>query len=612
MAMPNNVCHVPGIGAAQLTFAAAFNYFAVSQCLITEDWPEDAHVPNFKTFDFIVVGAGTAGSIVANRLSEIHNWTILLIEAGGDPPVESIIPGLDATLFHSKYDWNYVAANDGRINQANVEGGCYWPRGRMLGGSSSMNAMIYIRGNKYDYLSWFNDGNEEWHPDIVEQYFKKAENMQDPFVRNSNIGHIYGDSGPLSINTFNHTDRELTKDLLRAWEDAGIPLVADLNTNVINGAGIFRVTANGGKRESTAKAYLNSVKHRSNLKVVKNSLVTKVLINNANEAYGVEVEQNGEKLNYFAKKEVIVSAGSINTAQLLLLSGIGPRDHLQEMNISNIVNLPVGQNLQDHIIIPITIYGNEPRKANSHIDHLESMAYIHNKQGYLSHGSVLDIVAFYAKNISATYPIYQNHVGILPKNSPKTKAYFSFNIKYKREVVDYILELNKNYTLYVYLFNLLHPASKGNITLRSTNPKTHPLIYPNYFKEESDLKDAIDGIKILMKVLNSNYFKSVDGFLGRMHWGPCNNLKLGSDEYWKCVCLNMVITIYHPIGTAKMGIDPRNAVVNSRLKVHGIEKLRVVDASIMPTQTSGNTNAPVIMIGERASDLIKQDNGVFV
>lgn len=505
-----------------------------------------------------------------------------------------------------------MTENDNRINQAHVGGRCYWPRGRMLGGSSSMNAMIYIKGNKYDYQSWFNEGNHDWHPDVVDKYFKKAENLQDYTLRESVIRNNYGTKGPLHINTFNHTQRDLTKKLLKAWESIGIPTVTDLNSNMVNGAGIFRVTASNGKRESTAKAYLNYIRERSNFKLIKNSVVTKILINSANEAYGVEIEKNKEKKYFIAKKEIILSAGSINTPQILMLSGIGPKSNLEALNINNIMNLPVGQNLQDHIIIPVTIYGNDAKTEAAQVDSYDTLKYLYNREGYLAHGNILDIVALYARNIHDRYPIYQNHVGTISKNSPKTKLYFSSNLRYKKEVVDSIVELNKNYTLYVYLFNLLHPISKGNITLRSTNPQDHPLIYANYFKEISDLRNAVKGIKIMTRVLDSEYFKSINGFLGRIRWSPCNDFKVGSDEYWECICLNMVTTIYHPIGTAKMGDDPQDSVVDSRLRVHGISNLRVVDASIMPSQISGNTNAPVIMIGERGSDLIKEDYGIEI
>ncbi|GBP30542.1 Glucose dehydrogenase [Eumeta japonica] len=608
-------CLSPSVGTAAQTFASAISFFMAAQCSIAEDWPKEANIKSCAHFDFIVVGAGSAGCVVANRLSEIPGVTVLLLEAGGDPPVESTIPGFELTMYKTKYDWNYTTTNDGRIDQANVNGNCPWTRGRMLGGSSSINAMIYIRGCRQDYQDWYDQGNEEWHPDIVEEYFKKAENIHDQHIKIlTENSQSYGDKGPLIINTFNYTERELTLRLLESWSEIGIPTVEDLNGPEIIKAGIARCTADGGKRESTAKAYLIPAQKRKNLFILKNALVVKLLIGQKSKrTHGVEIIHNNKRKKFYAKKEVIVSAGAVNTPQLLLLSGIGPKKHLQDVGIKCIADLPVGENLIDQLVVPVTIYGNDGREPNPAQMNLEAANYLYNHTGFLAHPTLiggLDVLSLYSKDSDSNQPQFQNHIGIFERNSSSVRDFFQNSIKYRKEVVESVVELSEYHSLYLFSFILLHPFSKGKILLRSKNPYDHPYIYANYFSDPRDLEDAVRGIKILTKITHTPYFKSINGFLGRIKWKPCNKFELDSDDYWKCICVNLVFTIYHPAGSAKMGLDPNYSVVDSRLRVHGVKKLRVVDASIMPSLSSGNTNGPVIMCAERGSDLIKEDHGL--
>lgn len=484
----------------------------------------------------------------------------------------------------------------------------------MLGGSSGINGMIYIKGNDQDYQSWYDDGNKDWHPDIVRQYFNKAENLQDKnLLKDPIITSNYGHGGPQIIDTFNSTYRDITDKVLESWDEMGIKTVPDLNTANVLGSGITRVTASSGQRESTATTYLNPIRNRTNLKVLKNTLVTKVLINQFTQtAYGVEVENNGTIMKFLASMEVIISAGTINTPQLLLLSGVGPKQQLCSKNITCKVHSPmVGQNLQDHIIIPVTIYANKPGFTNTAKQHFEEIKYLYDRTGYLAQNSFSDILAFYATDKNAKYPEFQSHMTLFWRNSSTVIKYLTEVVKYKTPVVESVLEKSANYSLYLFQFNLLHPYSRGSITLNSSDPQEHPVIDANYFDDSRDLQSAVIGIKMLTKIVNTEYFKNIGGHVGRMNWPPCDELELDSKDYWKCICINMVSTVYHPVGTAKMGPDPDNSVVDSRLRVHGVSQLRVVDASIMPTLTSGNTNGPVIMIGERASDMIKEDYSIL-
>ncbi|XP_047995646.1 ecdysone oxidase-like [Leguminivora glycinivorella] len=589
-----------------LVFAAIFG---AANCEITEEWPPNAEVHDFEEFDFIIIGAGSAGSVVANRLSEVDQWKVLLIEAGSDPPVESIIPGLYSRLEKSEYDWNYTTVNTGITNQANVNEAVHWPRGKMLGGCSSMNVMIYVKGNDADFQRWYDQGNKEWHPKIVREYQKKAESFQNlNGLKNVAVKNAYGQNGPLGINYFNSTSEELTQALLGAWNEIGFNTVADINERNVLGAGLYGATAVNGRRESTAKAYLNPIQNRENFKLLKNALVTKIIIDEISlEAKGVKVEMNETKFIFYAKREVILSAGAINTPQLLMLSGVGPKHHLKSKGIASLVNSPaVGQNLLDHIYIPVTIFGNQPEELAANYNELQYEIYLKNSTGYFATNTIQNVLSLYGRSKDSKFPQFQNLVGIFPKNADQVETYF--RSLYKSEVADSIIENSKHNALYLYLFHNLHPYSKGNISLSTSDPKDAPLIYANYFDDPRDLQAASDGIRMLTKIVNTTFYRSINGFLGRLNWPACNSFDHDSDEYWKCVAINMVLTIYHPVGTARMGISRKTAVVDSRLKVYGVHKLRVIDASVMPTLTSGNTNGPTIMIAERASDFIKADN----
>lgn len=483
----------------------------------------------------------------------------------------------------------------------------------MLGGCSSINGMIYIRGNRYDYQRWYDAGNLDWHPSVVTQCFKKAESLQDQeLLEDQRLRMFYGSKGPLVINTFNSTYRPLTEKILESWNKMGFTTVKDLNYAKVMGSGIFRATAYNGRRGSTDQVYLKPARNRSNLNVFTNSLVTKVLIREGtNEVYGVEISREGKTINVLASKEVILSAGSINTPQLLLLSGLGPIQHLKSKNITCLADLPeVGQNLQDHLIIPITMYGDEPDEINKAQEQFDVIKYLYNRTGYLAQNSFGDIVTFYSRNKWARYPEFQSHFQLFRKNSPDAPKWFESISNYKNNVADYLAQENSKKTMYLFLFNLLHPYSKGNISLSTSNPRDHPLIYPNYLHDARDIKATVDGIKMMTKIVNTEYFKSMNGHLGRVKWPECDDLKLDSDEYWKCIAINLVTTVYHPIGTAKMGMNSQNSVVNSELKVHLVKKLRVIDASVMPSHISGNINGPVIMIAERGSALIKREYGI--
>lgn len=523
------------------------------------------------------------------------------------------IPGLDKGLFGTIYDWQYYTQNDGVTNKANINNTVYWPRGKMLGGSSGINAMIYFRGNDFDYQRWYDAGNKDWSPSTIRNCFKKAESLQDQkLARNQGIRNFYGSKGPLVINTFNSTLRPETLNVLDAWNELGIKTVKDLNYANVMGSGIIRATAYNGHRGSTYEVYLKPIRRRENLHVITNAFVRKVLINeDTKEVNGVEVEYGGNIINFFASKEVILSAGTINTPQILMLSGIGPKEHLESKNIRCIVDLPaVGKYLQDHLIIPVTIFGDEPEEQSQAKQHFGAIQYIYNQTGPLAQNSFTDVVALYARKRRALYPEFQNHLQIFGKNSPRLVRYLNSIPRYKQTVRESLINQNKNSSLYLFLFTLLHPYSTGFIYLNSSDPKDHPLIYAKYLNDTRDIDATVDGIKKLTEIVHTRFFKSINGRLGRISWPECDGFELDSDKYWSCIAINMVVSVYHPVGTARMGTDRKTSVVNSKLKVNDVKNLRVIDASVMMSHISGNINGPVIMIGERGANLIKRDYGI--
>lgn len=476
----------------------------------------------------------------------------------------------------------------------------------MLGGGSSINVMAYVQGHPLDYLSWYNEGNIEWHPDIVQQYFRKAENLRDP-IRSNNpaVYNHYGHDGPIHLSSFNYTDCKLRESILSAYDEIGISNVDDLNTVNNLGSGRFMSTASEGKRVSTATAYLNPIaRSRKNLKIVKNAFVTNIVFDGI-DARGVEVDLNGGRLRIKSKREVILSAGSIDTPQLLMLSGIGPEEHLTEKNIKTVIDSPmVGQNLHDHTVVPILIIADEPEPVDEATKNFEALRYIYDRHGYLAAHSYNEVGAFYSADPYASYPDFQAVMTIYKKNEATIKNFASAFVE---SAENSILKQSVNKAVFQFNQILLVPYSRGNISLNSNDPYEDPLIYYDNFEDARDLDFQVLGIKILAEIVNTSYFKSIGGKLGRIDLEACNGFELGSSEYWKCIAINMATTIYHPVSTARMGRDINCSVVDSRLRVHGIRGLRVVDASVMPTITRGNTNAPTIMIAERAADLIKQD-----
>lgn len=563
----------------------------------------------FSEYDFIVVGAGSAGAVVANRLTEIGQWKVLLLEAGPDENEISDVPSLAAYLQLSKLDWGYKTEPSNKSCLGMKNNRCNWPRGKVLGGSSVLNYMLYVRGNRHDYDHWENLGNPGWGYDTVLHYFKKSEDNRNPYLTRN---PYHGKGGYLTVQ-----ESPWHTPLVAAFVEAGTELGyenRDINGQIQEGFMIAQGTIRRGSRCSTAKAFLRPIRLRRNLHIAMHSHVTKIIIDPmTNQANGVEFFRNGKRHRIAASKEVIMSAGAINTPQILMLSGIGPRKHLEEMNIDVVKDLPVGENLQDHVGMggmtwlvdkPISIVQDRFNPATI------SNQYVLNERGPMTSLGGVEGLAFVTTklgNSSVDWPDIQFHMAPASINSD-AGARVRKVLGLKDIVYNEVYKPIANKDSWTIMPLLLRPRSRGWVRLRSKNPFHFPRMDPNYFDDPFDVQTLVEGAKIAIRVADADVFKQFGSRIHRRPMPNCKKYKFLSDAYLECQIKTISMTIYHPVGTTKMGPawDPE-AVVDPRLRVYGIKKLRVIDASIMPTISSGNTNAPTIMIGERGSDLVKED-----
>ncbi|XP_041978616.1 glucose dehydrogenase [FAD, quinone]-like [Aricia agestis] len=360
-------CSTTPCSSAEL-FSSTLKLIAAAQCCLTDDFVSD-EIKDKDCFDFIIVGGGTSGNVLANRLSEVKGWNVLLLEAGPKPPIFGSIPQLSRNLARTKYDWNYVTENNHRTSQALKTGQVTWVRGKLLGGSSVTNAGFYVKGLKPDYQRWADEGNPSWTPKNIFKYERKAESLQNEALKNNPlIGKNYGSNGQQVLNRYNTTRIPVHNLILDSWDSIGIKQVEDTNSEVYNNRGYCSpavFTAADGIRYDTYRSYLLPADKRNNLKIVTEAFVSKILVDENKKAYGVEVTINGTKIQLFVSKEVILAAGAVNSPHLLLLSGIGPKNELESKNVSCVVDLPaVGRNLQDHLRIIVPIYGDRSQYDN--------------------------------------------------------------------------------------------------------------------------------------------------------------------------------------------------------------------------------------------------------
>ncbi|XP_044739490.1 glucose dehydrogenase [FAD, quinone]-like [Chrysoperla carnea] len=594
-----NICGSTLTDVGGLLLLQLFHNLLQSKYATTPDYPRDHANDYLNTYDFIVVGSGSAGAAVAGDLAAQKNWKILLIEAGDNPDLSSEIPHLFFSRVNSTQDFCYRVEPQKNSCRAFNNHQCAWPRGKVLGGCSAMNAMVYNQGNPQDYDYWEELGNDGWSWKGVEKYFDRQ--------MNEVIKPIDYDRDEKDILT------ETAEIFIKAGKEVGLNYLTEKEKVSRGYVGIYKVlgTVEDGQRKSSAKAFLVPIAKQENLHVIKNGFVTKVLIDEATKVTkGVEVFLNNKLIQINVDKEVILSAGSINTPQILILSGIGPEEHLTNLGIKVIQDLPVGQHLQDHpnVMLPVAIFDSTSDNYTNLIDANQIFKYFTHGNGLLSRIGLTNLLTYVnPKDPNSDIGEISHNYIFYPKKDEVLLEKFLARSNFKANVITKIMEQNKKTPIILVFHTLLRPKSRGVITLRSKNPFDHPIIDPNTHSVHEDLETLLGSIRHLQKVFQTSVLKPHTPKILDFDFDECKNFAKDSNEYWICIIKQFSATLYHPAGTARMGIDSKASVVSPRLKVHGVKGLRVADCSIMPKIVGGNTHAPCMMIGSKAADMIIQD-----
>ena len=575
-----------------LGLAIGFNhyiglYLAPMKSVITNDIN--------KSYNYVIVGGGTAGSVLASRLSENSENTVLLLEAGGDYTENSLfhIPRKFMELQKTSADWEFYTVPQKHACLGLREHRSFWPQGKVLGGTNILNCVQYTRGNRHDYDAWESLGCADWGYRNVLPYFLKSEDILIKGLKSSSYhktgGYIAVSGGAIT---------SMAEAFLQAGQEIGYDVI-DYNGQTQEGFSEIQITVRNGVRSSTALEFLGKNGNRDNLHISINSFVSKVHIDN-NEAMGVYVIRDGRKHYIAANKEVIVSAGAVNSPKLLMLSGIWPKANLESLNIPVHADLPVGDNLQDHMILFLSVGSNSSKEVGrtQEVNWISELQYKLFGTGILSRPFVEATAFLCSHSRSKSMTDCVPEIQFMLANSVQDFVDLNGNISKES-----IKALNPSgFTTGIVL---LHPKSVGTLELASADPFDYPLIDPNYLTDMTDISSFIRGVGIWEEYVLSPSMQKLGINLDTMKYPFCSQHAFRSDSYWECIIRHLAVTGNHPVGTCKMGKESdKTAVVDAHLKVKGIKRLRVADASVMPSITSGNTNAPVIMIAEKAADMI--------
>ncbi|TAL93177.1 MAG: choline dehydrogenase [Paraburkholderia sp.] len=531
-----------------------------------------------ETYDYVVIGAGSAGCVVARRLSDDPKNKVLLLEVGpaSDKFWVHTPAGMAKLFFDKGLNWNYFTEPMPALRNRKM----YWPRGKGLGGSSSINGMIYIRGHRQDFDNWKNLGNPGWGYDDVLPHFKRIEHNERGADKYRGIG------GPLWISD-PAVKTPSSFDFIESAGRVGIPRTEDLNGAVHDGVGFMQHTIRDGRRQSAYVAFIEPVLSRPNLTVRTGCQAQRILFDESRQATGIEMLCNGELQSIAAAREVILSAGSLNSPQVLMLSGVGPGTELQRHGIPQVIDLPgVGQNLQDHFYVHTAYTSTNASSYNRNIrglrKYLEGARYLLTHRGYLALGSS-QVAAFVKSRPDVDYADLQ--ISFRPMT-------FTYHPSGR-------VEVDRKPGLGVSVF-ILRPRTTGAVTIRSANPADAPMFTPNFLTDEGDVQAMISGIKQIRRIMATEPVAS--RVIEERVPGP----QVQTEEQLLDFMTGTGNTASHQTSTCKMGRDALS-VVDERLRVRGVGRLRVVDASIMPHVTSGNTNAPTLMIGAKGADMISED-----